>query len=132
MTVFTSDNHRKNAYMALNIYRKERHHRATLNDLVTAEEIREDWRALSPTQKQQYQLTANAQLDRAANLIDDVRAELLQTCGTITWTNMESRLRGRAANLSLVSWETLRKFVMSLPGSEYESIWIHPKLDAQL
>jgi hypothetical protein len=131
-TIFDSNRRRDVVYTAVNIFRKNRSMQATKDNPISTEELQDEWSKLSAEDKTTYEYMAESQKRRAVCLVSDIQTVLNRTRGSVTWSETADQLRGGARNLPIVDPETIRKFIMGLPDSCYQTTKIHPKLDEQL
>ena len=60
---------------------------------LTTAEIQSEWERLTEEQKRPFVIAAEAELNRAPHLQDEIKAILQKTRGSITWRQMATHLR---------------------------------------
>ncbi|OEU10424.1 hypothetical protein FRACYDRAFT_247520 [Fragilariopsis cylindrus CCMP1102] len=113
-SIFTDESKRNQVFTSLDFYKRYRrhHHPEPLNDV----DLRDEFLKLSVRQQIPYGHGAEALRIRVATASDDIKALSSQ----LAWDYV-----------SIACPNTVRKYVMALPDSEYESTRMQPLLNSQ-
>ena len=95
-------------------------------DVLTRQELLEEWNALPHESQAVYEVEKEALLARGPFLHSDLINVLKQVNGSATWRELEVRMGN-----NIVSHETIRTYVKILEGFKYTKNRIFPSLDAQ-
>jgi hypothetical protein len=126
-TLFTCDEKRKQVYTPLYVFKKIMR-TANRGEELTDKELNDRWEVASPATKANAKQKAVQLLQRAPYLVDEITWQLKLTRGCVTWRTLIAQVAGSPDDVDPFKYNTVRKFVMSLPNSEYTKTYIHPKL----
>ena len=126
-SVFTCEAKRDQVFTSLDFYKRYRrhHHPEPLNDV----DLRNEFLQLTVQQQIPYQHGAESLRIRLATASEDIQAVLQKTNGAVTWRELSSQLAGDYVSIACPN--TVRKYVMALPDSEYETTRMQPLLNSQ-
>ena len=126
-SLLTSTKKQKQTLNSYQVFKKVRCRESHGNvDRPSVEDLKVEFNALSPEDRQQYENISINQQQRIIHLTGEIEALMQRTDGTITFRQLEISLSER--NVPIMSATTLRKTIMSLPGSKYESTRLLPAL----
>ncbi len=94
----------------------------------TSAQIDEQWEKASSERRNECQNIVKVWKEQGPFLLKEIQNALQNSGGSLSWRNLANVVAG-AGNLQIVSAETIRRYVMSLPESTYKTTRILPKLD---
>ena len=130
-TVFNCDKKRKQFFTPYSVFRKKKQmnkQHSCDENAPSAEEIRDEWNDMSDNERLPFVQEANDHLRRAIHLQENIGDVLKRTRGSITWRQLETQLQGINTNAPIISYQTIRRHIMSLEGSCYRKNRFQPSL----
>ena len=126
LSVFDNDEIRKNTFTALNTFKKfEARKFRTFHHRLDEKELRQEFEALPEDEKMNYQILADADLERACHLKEELIDILQKTKGMVSYETLAAELG------DIVSKESIRKFCKSQEGFRMRKDRLLPHLDIQ-
>jgi hypothetical protein len=124
--VFEDDEVRKRTFTALNTFKKfESRKFRTFHDKLDEKLLREEFDALSEDEKMNYQILADADLERARHLKEELVEVLQKTDGMVSYETLAAQLG------DIVSKDCIRRYVKSQEGFRMRKDRLLPHLCAQ-
>ena len=126
VSVFECDEVRKKTFTALNVFKKRETRKfRTSHHRLDEKQLRQEFQNLPEEEKINYKIIADADLERARHLKEELVEVLQKTKGMVSYETLQAQLG------DIVSKETIRKFVSKQTGFRMRKDRLLPHLDAQ-
>lgn len=139
-TVFNSETTRRRTFTPYNYFKKARTVEARApSERPDDRSLKVEWERMSDAEREPFVVGSKSELERAVHLQEEID-QILQSCSRrVTWRELASKLNGGggggdgggiASSVPIVSHETLRAHMMSLPGLSCTINRTFPEIDA--